>query len=63
MVRPPSRKAKRMPASMRVSSLRGLSARRYLGGESLEDWAIPITEWKTVRGVETSTISAGRLPM
>lgn len=30
----------------------GLAAQRYYGGESLETWVIPVTEWKTIRGIE-----------
>ncbi len=29
-----------------------LSADRYYGGESLERWVIPATEWKRIRGIE-----------
>ncbi len=30
----------------------GLTAQRYYGGKSLETWAIPVTEWKAIRGIE-----------
>jgi hypothetical protein len=30
----------------------GMTAQRYYGGESLETWVIPVTEWKTIRGIE-----------
>ena len=33
----------------------GLFARRYYDGKTLEDWSIPITAWKTIRGVELPT--------
>jgi hypothetical protein len=29
-----------------------LTAQRYYGGESLETWVIPATEWRTIRGIE-----------
>ena len=32
-----------------------MSAKRYLNGETLEDWTIPITEWKAIRGIEMPT--------
>lgn len=32
-----------------------LSAKRWFNGQTLEDWAIPITEWKTLRGIEVPT--------
>lgn len=35
--------------------LLGLSAQRYFNGQTLEEWRIPITEWKVVRGVEMPT--------
>ena len=31
--------------------LSGLSAKRYFNGETLEDWFIPITEWKAFEGI------------
>ena len=34
------------------SRLTGLSAKRYFGGETLEHWVIPVTEWKVIRGIE-----------
>jgi hypothetical protein len=30
----------------------GLTAERYYDGESLETWVIPVTGWKTIRGIE-----------
>ena len=33
----------------------GLTAQRYYGGKTLETWTIPITEWKTIRGIEMPT--------
>jgi hypothetical protein len=30
----------------------GLTAQRYYAGRSLETWVIPVTEWKTIRGIE-----------
>jgi hypothetical protein len=30
----------------------GLTGRRYYGGRSLETWVIPVTDWKTIRGIE-----------
>ena len=36
----------------RVSRLR---ASRYFGDGKLEAWEIPITEWKTIRGIELPT--------
>ena len=30
----------------------GMTAQRYYNGKSLETWVIPVTEWKTIRGVE-----------
>jgi len=30
----------------------GMTARRYYNGQSLETWATPVTEWKTIRGIE-----------
>jgi hypothetical protein len=29
-----------------------MTAQRYYGGQSLETWMIPVTEWKTIRGIE-----------
>jgi hypothetical protein len=30
----------------------GLTAKRYYNGQSLETWVIPVTDWKTIRGIE-----------
>jgi len=30
----------------------GMAAQRYYDGKSLETWVIPVTEWKTIRGIE-----------
>ncbi len=30
----------------------GMTARRYYGDTSLETWVIPVSEWRTVRGIE-----------
>lgn len=30
----------------------GLTGQRYYDGRSLETWVIPVTEWKTIRGIE-----------
>ena len=30
----------------------GMTAQRYYNGESLETWVIPVTAWKTIRGIE-----------
>ena len=30
----------------------GMTAQRYYNGESLETWVIPISEWRTIRGIE-----------
>jgi hypothetical protein len=30
----------------------GMTAQRYYDGKSLETWVIPVTEWKTIRGIE-----------
>ncbi len=35
--------------------LTSLAAKRYFNGETLEDWVIPITEWKTIRGIAMPT--------
>lgn len=35
--------------------VKGLFARRYFDGKTLEDWRIPITAWKALRGVEVPT--------
>ena len=32
-----------------------MSAKRYFNGETLEDWSIPITEWKSLRGISMPT--------
>lgn len=32
-----------------------LTAQRYLDGKTLETWMIPVTEWKTIRGIEMPT--------
>jgi hypothetical protein len=29
-----------------------MTAKRYFGGQTLEDWVIPVTEWKMIRGIE-----------
>ena len=30
----------------------GLTAKRYYDGQSLETWVIPVTDWKSIRGIE-----------
>jgi hypothetical protein len=34
------------------SRLTQMTAKRYFGGQTLEDWVIPVTEWKAIRGIE-----------
>ena len=29
-----------------------MMAKRYFGGRTLEDWVVPATEWRVIRGIE-----------
>ena len=38
----------------------GLAAKRWFNGETLEDWEIPVAEWRVIRGVEMPTRGGAR---